>query len=41
MKKDRAPSLVSDFIDFMKRYDFNNVSISESDRFDISVDFFQ
>ena len=41
MKKDRAPSLVSDFIDFMKRYDFNNVSISESDRSDIPVDFFQ
>ena len=41
MKRDHTPSLVSYFINFMKNYDFNNVSISENDCLDIVVDFFQ
>ena len=41
MRKDRTPSLVSDFIDFMKDYDFNNTSPQANNDADIAVDFFK
>ena len=39
MKREHISSLVGDFIDFMKHYDFNNVSPLGEDCLDISVDF--
>ena len=38
-KRERTPSLVNDFISFMKDYDFNNASPRANNEADIAIDF--